>query len=107
VDAAEFDHWLSRTAALSPSQQSRAWQAFVLSEASEVDDGSAGDSLERVPERIGIADTLGEPRAAVASPVLTGSRQSGAVAVAATSVSALSTALIAPAAAAATRWGGG
>ena len=82
MDAAEFDHWLSRIAALSLSQRRQAWQVLALSEASEVDDGRAGDSLDAVPEPVGITTVPGEPQAAMASSALAVSRGGGAAVVA-------------------------
>jgi len=78
VDDAEFDRWLSRIAALSPSQRRRAWQALALSEASEDHDGCAGASLNTVPERAGMTGigAPGEPRAATVSPAV--ARRGGA-----------------------------
>ena len=78
MDDAEFDRWLRRIAALSPSQRRRAWQALALSEASEDHDGCAGASVTTVPERAGMTGigAPGEPPPATVSPAV--ARRGGA-----------------------------
>src|SRR3954452_6198452 len=69
MDAAEFVDWLSRIAALTPSQRRQAWQTLALSEASDGDDIETGPPWSVEIASSGPAAPPDQPPASMPSPV--------------------------------------